>query len=507
MSTLHERHQNRIQGILSCYDRVVLQGNLIGLGYADGMTNYLYEHGIRIFDYPKLAKSLNEQIRANARKMANEAGVPIQFIRNHKGTRKERLVQDCLEQRGDAPGLVCILSAMETCTSYKPWHDKKTGKTFLKPDSGKCLHYYFYFIDPQFGLCFLRVPTWCPFRLQFYFNGHNWLAAKLRQRGIEYQMLDNAFVMIEDFERAQTLADAFPLRALRRTLKRYANQLCPVAKTLGAAHHWTIMQAEYATDIVFRRPSDLAPLYEHLVRTAVHAVKADNVATFLGRKLTAGYRGEVGNDLGRRIQGTRIKHSMGPASLKMYDKRGLILRVETTVNDVSFFKHYRTVFHRNGERSSKLAPMCKSIDNLSRELPRVLRACNDRYLRFLSALDEPGAAVKALDKLTAGVRVNGHTYRGFNVLERADRSLFEVLARGEFNLSGLRNRDIRRHLPELSPGQVSHRIKRLRLHGMVKKVARTYKYHLTKLGRRIIAAALQLREFVLLPALAPPTGT
>ncbi|MCK7509657.1 MAG: hypothetical protein MZV70_40185 [Desulfobacterales bacterium] len=56
--------------------------------------------------------------------------------------------------------------------SYKPWHDKPSGRTFLKADTGKCLHYYFYFIDRDLGLCYLRVPTWAPFRLQFYFNGH-----------------------------------------------------------------------------------------------------------------------------------------------------------------------------------------------------------------------------------------------------------------------------------------------------------------------------------------------
>ncbi len=64
---------------------------------------------------------------------------------------------------------------MEPCMSYRPWHDKTTGETFLKMREAKCLHYYFYFIDEDFGLCYLRVPTWAPFRLQFCFNGHNWL--------------------------------------------------------------------------------------------------------------------------------------------------------------------------------------------------------------------------------------------------------------------------------------------------------------------------------------------
>ena len=95
------------------------------------------------------------------------------------------------------------------------------------------------------------------------------------------------------------------------------------------------MQAEYATDIIFTRRADLQPLYEAITRTAVHAVRADNVATFLGRKLTGNYQDELGNDFKTRIQGTRIKHHMGPTSIKMYDKFGRVLRIEPTTNDVS----------------------------------------------------------------------------------------------------------------------------------------------------------------------------
>jgi hypothetical protein len=104
-----------------------------------------------------------------------------------------------LKERGEQPGLVHIFGAMEVCASYRPWHDKVTGKTYLKPDSSKCMTYYFYFIDQQLGLCYVRVPTWYPFRLQFYFNGHNWLANQLKERGIAYEMLDNAFVHIADY--------------------------------------------------------------------------------------------------------------------------------------------------------------------------------------------------------------------------------------------------------------------------------------------------------------------
>src|SRR5271166_4510801 len=115
----------------------------------------------------------------------------------------------------------------------EPWHDKQTHKTFIRPDSGKCLHYYFYFLDAAFGLIYLRVPTWCPFRLQFYCNGHNWLAAKLAAEGIGYTMADNAFVRINDWPRAQVLADSLSPDQLHRTLDHYAARCCPVSEVFG----------------------------------------------------------------------------------------------------------------------------------------------------------------------------------------------------------------------------------------------------------------------------------
>jgi hypothetical protein len=172
------------------------------------MTSYLYAHQIKVFDYANVfADPLRNRIRENAQMIAKVHGVAIEHV-NNSHLRKENLVSKILSQRGDHPGLVHILSAMEACTAYEPWHDKQTHKTYLRSTSGKCLHYYFYFMDAEVGLCYLRVPTWCPFRLQFYCNGHSWLAHRLTAEGINFAMADNAFIRIDDFARAQQLADA-----------------------------------------------------------------------------------------------------------------------------------------------------------------------------------------------------------------------------------------------------------------------------------------------------------
>jgi hypothetical protein len=110
---------------------------------------------------------------------------------------------------------------------------------------------------------------------------------------------------------------------------------------------------------------------------------AEHVAIFLGHKLSAHYQGELGNDFS-----TGIRHHMGPASLKLYDKAGLIARVECTANDVTFLKHHRHMEQRNGEWVFKLAPLGKSIYSLG-DLRRVMHAANSRYLAFMACLDNP----------------------------------------------------------------------------------------------------------------------
>ena len=498
---LTERYRGQIAGVLSCYDRIIIQGTVPGWCYASGMTDYFNAHRIRIFDYSRWAEPLREALRQNMERIAADNAMQIEFVRSKKSFRKEDRVKEILGKRGEQPGVVCILSAMEPCGSYKPWHDKKTHKTYLKPDDGKCLHYYIYFIDEDLGLVSLRVPTWCPFRLQFYCNGHSVLARQMSQRNIPYRVLDNAFGWIGDFERAQKLADGFRVEMLHEKLDGFADRYCPVVKQFGLNYHWSLDQVEFATDIVFQRQSDLQAIYERLTRTAIHTVKPDNIATFLGRKLNGNYQDEMGNRFNTRIEGTRIKHTMGPVSIKMYDKFRLILRIETTVVNVSFFKHYREVEHKDGTRTMAWAEMKKSIYSLG-PLRELLRAANRRYLEFISTIEDDKAGTDKLNRISQPVEENARSYRGFNFFDPNDEALFEALSRGEFNISGFQNKDLRRRVQGKNTGQVSRLMKRLRTHGLIKKIGRTYKYYLTSLGKQVITLGLKLKNLCVIPELS-----
>ena len=497
--SLTERYDDRIAGVLSCYDRVVITGTVPVICYAEGMTRFLHANGIRIFDYPQFAQTLRDRVRDRAAALALEAGLTIEHIaKSH--IRKEEVVARVLAQRGEHPGLVHIISAMEACDSYRPWHDKASGKTFVRPGSGKCLHYYFYFIDAALGLIYLRVPTWAPLRLQFYCNGHSWLARQLTAAGIGYSMADNAFVRVDDWPRAQQLADALSPDQLHRILDHYAALCCPVCEVFGQSYHWSLMQVEYATDLVFRSTTTLGPLYDQLVRQSVLSVKAEQVASFLGRQITPQLAQEIGSQFSTRIEGTCIKHRFGKSSVKMYDKCGIVLRIETTTNDVSFFKHHRKVEHRDGPPTRELAPVKKSIYSLI-DLREILLGCNRRYLAHLSALDDFSAGVRALERLTKPRKIDSRTVKGINFFEPGDSALLHALQNPRVNIAGARRADLLSSLEMFSPNRLSRQLRRLLDVGVIKRVTGTYRYYLTKAGRAATAAAERLTHATIIPAL------
>lgn len=504
MSSLVSRHASRICGTISCFDRIVITGTLPGWCYPEGMTVFLSTHNIRIFDYATaFAEPLRETIRTNIESIAQDSAISVEYIRSVKAFRKEDRIKQIIADRGGHPGIVHIFSAMESCPSYMPWHDKESGRTGLKYKESKCLHYYVYFIDAELGLCYLRVPTWAPFRLQFYCNGHNWLARELEKADIGFTMIDNVMIKIDDFPRAQQIADSFPVDRLHRALDLFAKRYCPIAECAQQSYHWSIMQIEYSTDIVFKSVCDLQPIYDSITRTAVHTVKPDNVASFLGKKLDGRTTAEIGTDFrfDKRIQAMRIKHHMGWASIKMYDKLGLVLRIETTVNKVSELKHYRKVEHLDGTTETKFAPMQKTIYSIP-ALRELLLSANTRYLDFISSIDDPSDGERHIDRISDPVKRDDRSYRGFNLCSRNDRAMLIALLRGEGNITGLTNKLIRMALPDKTSSQISHFLKRCRLHGLIKKCGKSYKYYLTKLGKRTIIAALKLHEYLIVPTLA-----
>ncbi len=496
-----ERFDKNIAGVLSCFDRLVLFGTYQPICYPGAMSWQIHEAGVLVIDYrEKFANPLRLQMVSHMKAIAANEGIDIQHV--YPSVDKEDFVSEILAKRGEAPGIVCILSAMESCRCFKPGKNRSTGYLELQWKPGKCLHYYVYLMDPDYGLCYLRIPTWAPFRLQFYFNGHDWLQRRMDSEGIAYRKADNCFVHISDFKRAQSIVDSFDGKPLHQRLNQYASRFVAVHKRWGYRLHWSIFQAEWATDIVFKSNRILPGLFDELVRTAAVEIKCPDIYRFLGRRLTKKSAREVCSRLQTLIEGTRIKHTLGSTSIKMYDKQGCVLRIECTTSDVSFFKHHREVKHRDGTREMKHADMKKTIYSLG-ALAEQMQMCNKRYLSFISQWRDHSKERTDLRKITCSIKDDRQrSYRGVNFFLKDDLAFMLAILRGENQIAGFSNRNLQPHLPGWSSQKIGRVLKRFRVLRLIKRVGRTYKYYLSELGKKVLIAALQLKERVILPTMA-----
>src|SRR5688500_403389 len=185
--------------------------------------------------------------------------------------------------------------------------------------------------------------------------------------------------------------------------------------------------------------------------------------------------------------------------LKMYDKFGLLLRVETVINQPGEFKVYRECSHRDGTTSTGWYPMTKGVGNLHHYQAQAL-ACNRRYLEALAAVDDPTPAYAELRKLTEPTRVQGRSSAGFNPARQAEAQLLAAVLEGEHIAQGFRNQDIRLSLygamkdttkRRRQSAAVGRLLKRLDVRGLVAKVPHRRRWRVTARGRRILGDVLR----------------
>jgi hypothetical protein len=252
---------------------------------------------------------------------------------------------------------------------------------------------------------------------------------------------------------------------------------------------------EYATDVMFTSADSLAELYPLLLRHAMFQFGSEEVMRFLQRRTDKRFAGEVTSDLKRRVEGIRVKHRVEENSIKMYDKQGSVLRIETTINNPRRFKVRRRGL-RHGKSVMKWLPLRKGIADLRRRA-ELSRAANARYLDALAVVGLETPSYQLLDRVSQRV-TNKRPYRALRPISPEDASLFQVILHGEFSLQGFRNRDLRQALGPSDPQNSSARISRLlgllRAHKLIFKVGKTYYYRITRKGHQVMATALKFRQ-------------
>ena len=510
MDTFLSKHAKDIIGTLSGFDRLVFRGTLRSLVYVGGMKSYLYSTGVLLKDFAGHALDMTKRLKKASLAETKQVDRPVHYLPSSK-TSKEYMAREIAEKDGITEGPVCILTAVEPCNSFEIYRNSATKYLELVPRQRKCLHIYQYQIHPVFGFMNARIQTWFPFNIQICINGREWLARQMDEAGLNYRRADNCFPWISDPVQAQRLMD----QQLRSS---WPDLLEGVARTLNPLHqemfsnfpvdyYWSTHQSEWATDIMFRDTATLAHLYPKLVHHGLVTFMSPDIMRFLGRNIPPGgnipknFNAEVVSDIKKRVEGVRIKHRHGNNSIKLYDKQGSIMRVETLITDPSDYKSFRTP-EGQPEVEKKWLPMRKGIADLHR-CAEVSQAANNRYIHALASVENTTSVGELTVELCRPSTWQGKRVRAMNPFSLDDANLIEIISRGEFTENGFRNRDVR---VLLFPGQstpeenrrysaaVTRKFLLLRAHGLIKKVTGTHRYQVTDKGRNIVTALITTRN-------------
>jgi hypothetical protein len=339
-------------------------------------------------------------------------------------------------------------------------------------------------------------------------NGREWLAKQLEKERISYQKQDNCFLKIGNLEKANDLMQKQVSRDFPRILNKIVNRVIePVKAIVGNLdYYWTLHQSEWATDLMFDSVESLKQIYPRLVRGSFISFSCENIMRYLGKKLHGNYQGEIKGDYKLRPEGMRIKYIINGNFLKMYDKKGVLLRIESVINNPYCFKVFRTTEGNHDEKPRWLL-LRKGVADVKRRT-EISQKINERFLDGLATIntDQP------IKDIVAGIcypsELNGNRIRALRPWSFDDNKLLKTIGRGEYQINGFRNKDLRQHLyseienanPILKrklSSAITRKIRILRAHGLVKKVVKTHRYMITEKGRTIISAILEYQNISL----------
>jgi len=503
-----QKHSSDVIGVLSGFDRLLFRGTIRLLSAPQGMRSYLWHQRVLLTEFASHVLAVSTRLKDAVIQSVKDAGRPVVHVQSGQ-ERKGLLAREILERDGVKEGPVCLLTAVEPCSSFEVRPNRDTKRLELRRGFRKCLFLYRYEIHPVLGFIYARIQSWFPFSVQIWINGREWLARQMDKAGLRYLRRENCFVWLESPEPAQQLMTQQLRVSWARLLNQVLDGLNPIRRTmfgrLNGIHlpyYWSVAQSEWATDILFRSPDALAAVYPRLVRHAITSFGSPDVMRFLGQKVTTEgrihpcFRGQVVTNLNHRPEGICVKHRVNRNGIKLYDKQGSVLRIETTIHQPYDFKVYRT---KEGDPGGERAwrPLRHGIADIHRRC-QISEAANQRYGTALNAINDATSLGELTRRLCQPTTLDGRRVRALRPWAADDLALLSAVASGAFVVSGLRNRDLVAMLyPKATDDALEQRrraartcrlLRMLRAHGVIKKVPRTHRYMLTPRGRRTVTA-------------------
>ncbi len=465
---------------LECLDRLYLNVYVPQLQYAGGVAAFLkHQRGAHVVS-TALVKPMTEAFVAALKTFAQERGIPL--VHFGKGQRKDEVAKAYLARFTGTEGILFIGVAQEKARLPRTESRRhaETGERYpwVVETTGYVNYYYIYAVDADCGPFFLKLCSYFPYNGRLCLNGHEYLKRQLAKEGVAFAALDNGIRACADPARLQALADGFDEHVidalLRKWLARLPHPFSAADRLAGYRYALSVLQVECALTQVLDRPVHGRLLFEQIIRENLDLGRPDQVQLIFDRRVTkrtpGRFRTRVITDGVTPSLHVDYKHSR----IKQYHKEGQALRTETTINDPADF----------------------GLGKRLRTLPALRArgfAANRRLLEVecLSQDCSPGA--QALDRISRPQLVAGQRVAALPLFQPTVQALFAALVLFALTPAGFANKDLRPLLAQLlglapsqiSPGQMTYHLRRLRLHGLITRLPHTQRYQVTTEGLRL----------------------
>jgi hypothetical protein len=474
--------RDRVTLTVDCIDRLYLNGYVPRLQTAGQLCGFLQDHLGNPIPSPALLGPLHDRFVRAVEAFADAGQIPV--VHFERGQRKDAIAAEHRARFARANGVVFIGVAQERANAFKSrkHYGPEGGVHFdFSRQSVFVNHYYFYVQDPEWGPAFVKVGTYLPYPVRVCLNGHEWAKQQLRQVGIGFRSLDNGFLACDDPVRLQAICDGLGPADVQGFFDRWVAHLpwplTAADQAAGYQHRLSIWQLEVSRTQVFDQPVQGRHFFEAVIRDNLDLGRPDRVSLLFPTRLTrrtppptTGYHTRVITSGVSPSLHVEYKHS----HVKQYFKEERALRTETTINDPTDFQSRKAL-----EILPQLRATGAKIDQQVLTVERLSHDC---------ALGQDTLAQLQTPRQQHGQRIPALRFGDPRVV-----ALLQALCRFAHLPAGFRNRDLRPHVAALlgrdlttySRGAMTYDLRRLRLHGLIARVAGTHRYTLTSFGLRV----------------------
>lgn len=482
---------------LECIDRMYLNVYVPKLQWEGGARWYLRTQ--RGHSVPPSAGMgpLTQAFVAAVDAYAAQHHLPVLSFK--PGERKDDLVKPYLAEFTGQVGIYLVGKAQEKTTTFRTHkgHGPRTKDRApeLYRSTAMVKHYYLYGVDADFGPFFIKFSPYFPFSAKVCLNGHEYLKRQLTQAGIAFEPLDNGLLTCAEVARAQTLAaelTADKIEAfVRRWLAALPQPFSAAEQAAGYTYDLSILQAEFSLTQVLDRPLTGRLFFEQVIREHLDLGRPDQVQLIFKRKITRATPGRFCTRVVTDGVTPTLYVDYKRSRIKQYHKEGRALRTETTINDAKDFK------------------VGKRLGNLP-ALREIGFSANRRLLDVQSLSHDPTLGADGLAQVQQPVVVGTQRAAGLRLAEPRAQALLAALVVFRLVPRGFSNPEWRAVLapllglaPEqLTPGQMTYHLRRLRLHGLIERLPRQHRYQVTAQGWRLALFCTRTVNRLLRPGLA-----